>query len=403
MKTMTTHITMHKRYLLWLSLLCSITLLPAIALNWILLKNEGNVEAMSFAASDWQQQTHGITYSPTLGSNGFFKTLRLNDRLPEINSVVLGASTAFTIDSSMLPARWVLYNFSQSGSPLSASIAQAEYLSIHAPHIEHYIIMLDWALDFIYLPGEITPVNLARADRNAVSKSTIHSPLETLKEAISYPRTVKLWQVLNSVAHSTHPQTAFREYFFQVSSDEYTCPDGKSLGMDVGVYNRGACNGFRYDGSATFSDYLRVDNGKRMIVDALASNSMYSRALQHTHGLPDHQLLERLARLNTQLEARGGKLILLMPPLIPGMEQAFLEHQPSSGYLQRTKRELTSWAEQQKVTLGDFGSSEKFGCTADEFIDSHHAVKSCYQKIFTDFWQNARHPDDTPLLHGNPP
>ncbi len=395
---------MHKRYLLWLSLFCSITLLPAIALNWILLKNEGNVEAMSFAASDWQQQTHGITFTPTLGNNGFFKTQRLNDRLPEIDTVIYGASTAMTIDSSMLPQAWHLYNFTQSGSPLRASIAQAEYLASHAPQIKQHIVMLDWAIDFIYEPEAVVAIDLARADRQkSLSQQSAHSPLSMLKEAVSYPRMVKLWQILSSVVHSTHPQTAFREYFLQVGSDEYTCPDGKSRGKDFGVYNRGACNGFRFDGSATFSDYTRVENGRRTIVGALASSSMYVHALQHTQGVPDHILLEHLAALNTQLAARGGKLILLIPPLIPGMERAFLDHPQYATYLNRTKQELKSWADQQQITLADFSQSEKFGCTADEFLDAHHAVKTCYQKIFTDFWQNARHPDGSPLLHGNPP
>ena len=382
---------MHKRYLLWLCLLCCTTLLPAIALNWVLLKNEGNVQVISFAASDWQEKTHGITYSPTLGNNGFFKTLRLNDRLPEINTVVLGASTAFTIDNDMLPKGWKLYNFSQSGSPLSASIAQAEYLAEHAPQIKHYVIMLDWALDFIYEPRPITPVDLSRVDRmQALAHPAEHSTLEILQEAISYPRMDKLRQILGSVAHSPHPQTAFREYFLQIGSDEYTCPDGKSLGMDVGVYNRSTCNGFRYDGSATFSDYAGVENEGSMIVDALASSSMYSRALQHTKGVPDPILLEHLAALSSKIVTQGGTLILVMPPLIPGMEQAFLEHPQLSGYLKRTKQELNIWSTQHQVTLTDFGQSEEFGCTADEFIDVHHAKKECYQKAFSDFWQNTK-------------
>lgn len=382
---------MHKRYLLWLSLLCCITMLPAIVLNWILLKNEGNVEAISFAASDWQQKTHGITFTPTLGNNGFFKTQRLNDRLPEINTVIYGASTAMTIDSSMLPQQWQLYNFTQSGSPLRASIAQTEYLAEHAPQIKQHIIMLDWAIDFIYQPEAITPADLSPADRKkSLSQQPAHSPIEILKEAVSYPRMVKLWQVLSSVAHAPHPTSAFREYFFQIGSDQYTCPDGKSPGKDFGVYNRGACNGFRFDGSATFSDYTRVENGSRTIVGALSSSSMYARALQHTQGVPDKILFERLAALNAKLNAQGGQLILLMPPLIPGLEQTFLAHPQYSSYLKRTKQELNAWANQQRITLGDFGQSEKFGCTADEFLDAHHAVKSCYRKVFADFWQNTK-------------
>ena len=387
---------MHKRYLLWLLFFACITMLPAIALNWVLLKNEGDVQAMSFAASDWQQQTHGITFTPTLGNNGFFKTLRLNDRLPEIDTVLFGASTAMTIDSSMLPQAWHLYNFTQSGSPLRASIAQAEYLTEHAPQIKQYIIMMDWAIDFIYEPEAVIPADLSRVDRNKVlSQQTEHSFLSMLLESVSYPRMVKLWQVLSSVAHAPHPQVAFREYFRQIGSDEYTCPDGKSRGKDFGVYNRGACNGFRYDGSATFSDYTRVENGSRTIVGALASSSMYAHALQHTKGVPDAMLLKRLAALNTRLNAQGGRLILLMPPLIPGLEKAFLDHPQYSVYLKRTKQELSLWAKQQQITLADFSQSEQFGCTWDEFLDAHHAVKTCYQKVFADFWQNAKNGTQT--------
>lgn len=383
---------MHKRYLLWLVLLCCTTLLPAIALNWMLLNNEGDVPAMSFEASDWQQRTHGITFTPTLGNNGFFKTLRLNDRLSETDTVIFGASTAMTIDSSMLPPDWKLYNFTQSGSPLRDSIGQAEYLAEHAPQIRHHIIMLDWAIDFIYEPEPVVAKDLSPPDREkSLHAAPEHSFIQTLQEAVSAPRMTKLWKILTDIAHAADSRKAFREYFLQVGSDEYTCPapDQAYKGKDFGVYNRGACNGFRYDGSATFSDYTRVDNGSRTIVAALASSSMYAHALQHTQGVPDKVLFDRLAALNARLKAQGSEMILLIPPLVPGMHHAFMEHPQLSVLLARTHQELNRWAAQQHVTLADFSESEDFGCSYDEFLDAHHAVKSCYQKIFKDFWQNS--------------
>lgn len=389
----------HKRYLLWMLLLCGITLLPAIALNLVLLKNEGDIKAMSFAASDWQQQTRGITFTPTLGNNGFFKTLRLNDRLPEIDTVIFGASTAMTIDNDMLPAGWKLYNFTQSGSPLRDSIAQAEYLMEHAPQIRHYIVMMDWSIDFIYQPEDIRPANLARPDRQReLAQRKTPSLFAMLREAVSYPRMSKLWNILRSIGRAEDKSDAFRQYFLQLGSDEYRCPDGKSLGKDFGVYNRGMCNGFRHDGSATFSDYTRVDNAMPLIVGATSSSSMYAKALLHTKGVPNQKLLDRLAAINGKLEKRGGMLILIMPPLLTGMEQAFVHHPQLSPYLARTKQILAEWSRAQDIALFDFGLSEHYGCRTNEFLDPHHAVQSCYQKAFAGFWPKARRPSGKPLL-----
>lgn len=381
---------MHKRYLLWLLFFCCVTLLPAIALNWVLLRNEGDIKAMSFAASDWQQRTSGITFTPTLGSNGLFKTLRLNDRLHETDTVIFGSSTGMPIDGTMMPPGWRLYNFTQSGSPLSASIAQAEYLANHAPQIKHYIIALDWALDFVYQPAVIAPVDLSPPKRDqAAPKSERPALLETLKEAASYPRMAKLWRVLRNVAKSPQPRKSFREYFLQLGSDEYLCPDGQSKGMDFGIHNRGSCNGFRYDGSATYSDYNRIDDANRLIISALTSSSKYAKALQHTRGAIDPGLFRRLAALNRTIAAKGGTLILYMPPLMPGLEAAFLKHPQFSAYLLRTKQELDAWAADNGGIVLDFGQSEKFGCTSAEFLDEHHADPACYRKIFRDFWQNG--------------
>ena len=376
----------HKRYLLWLLILCCITLLPAIALNWVLLSNEGDVKGMSFAASDWQQKTHGITYTPTMGHNFLFKTLRLNDRLHDIDTIVLGSSTGMPIDTDMVPKGWKLYNYTQSGSPLAASISQAEYLVRHAPWIKHYIIAIDWALDFPYQSSRIAPADLSRPMQNA---SLQHKPsvLATLHEAISYPRMDKLKKILVNIAKSPHPAKTFREYFLQLGSDEYTCPDGKSVGKDFGIYNRGSCNGFRYDGSATYNGYSHINNYNTLIISALASDSQYVHALQHTHGEIDAGQFAALTKLNQAIVKNGGVLMLYMPPLMPGLERAFLAHPPLSDDLKRTKLELAEWAGDKPVILADFGQSEKFGCTPDEFLDEHHADPTCYRKIFPAFWQ----------------
>lgn len=380
----------HKRYLLWLLFFCCITLLPAVVLNWILIRNEGDIRAMSFAASDWQQQTGGITFTPTLGSNGVFKTLRLNDRLADTDTVIFGSSTGMPIDGSMMPAGWRLYNFTQSGSPLTSSIAQAEYLVEHAPEIRHYIIALDWALGFVYQPAAIPHADLSPPKRDqAVPKDEAPGFWATLKEAVSYPRMAKLWKVIRSVAKSPQPRRTFREYFLQLGSDEYLCPDGQSKGMDFGIHNRGSCNGFRADGSATYSDYTRIDDANRLIIGALASSSKYAKALQHTRGAIDRGLFNRLAALNRTIKARGGTLILYMPPLMPGLEAALLKHPQYSVYLRRTKQDLASWAADNGGIVVDIGQSEKFGCTSAEFLDEHHADPACYRKVFRDFWQNA--------------
>ncbi len=382
---------MHKRYLLWLLFFGAITLLPAIALNWMLLRNEGDVTAISFAASDWQQQTQGVTFTPTMGNNFLFKTLRLNDRLPEIDTVIFGSSTGMPIASTMLPPDWRLYNFTLSGSPLSASIAQAEYLVQHAPKVKHYIIALDWSLGFVYEPaGTIAPADLSAPQRGASNpQAKSRSFLDTLKEAASYPRMEKLWKILREVAKSPHPRETFHEYFLQLGSNEYTCPDGQSKGKDFGIYNRGTCNGFRYDGSATYSDYNRIDNANRLIIGALAYGSKYARALQRTQGAIDPGLFRNLASLNRSIKANGGQLIVYMPPLMPGLEAAIMKHPQFSDYLARTKQELKSWAARNDGIVLDFGQSEKFGCTASEFLDEHHADPACYDKVFRIFWQNG--------------
>lgn len=374
---------MHRRYLIWLATLAACTFLPAVALNVLLLQHEGNVTTMSVAASRWQHQTHGITYSPTMGKNGPFKTLRLQDRLPEIDTVVLGPSTSFAIEASMMPVTWRPYNFAQSGNPLESSIAQAEYLLAHAPQVHHYLISLDWAIGFVYRTEPITPVDLQPAAAPTVNSPTLP---DLLREAASYPRMETLGRLIGRIASSPTPAKTFREYFLQSGSDEYLCPDGITPGKDFGIHYRGLCNGFRYDGSATFAGYPRVADPAPLLIRAVASDSQYVQGLRLSRGTVSPILLDHLERLNRQITAQGGQMILFLPPLLPGMEQAFLKHPEWSALLARTKDELRDWAANRHIRLADFGQSEQFGCLPEDFIDEHHAAAPCYRKVFDKFW-----------------
>ena len=381
---------MHKGYLKWLLLFCCLSLVPAASLNMLLITHSSNVQQRSMTASDWQHRTHGITYTPTSGDTWLFKSMRLNDRLPEIDTVVFGSSTAMTIDSGMLPADWHLYNFTQSGHPLVASLGEAEYLAEHAPAIKHYLIMLDWALGFPYEAALPAASDLSPAAITAAAK-TPTVPIDTLallRDTLSYPRMEQLAKIIKDISKSSRPVHTFGEYFLQQGSDDYALLDGIPC-KDFDIYERGNCNGFRHDGSATFSGYTRVNNAKQLLMAETASNSKYLHNLRLTNGKPNQALLARLAKLHTKLIKQGSDLLLIMPPLMPGFEQIFMHHPLYSTYLQTTKNSFAEWAHQEQIILLDSGQSERYGCTSDEFLDIHHATAHCYQKVFSAFWQNA--------------
>jgi hypothetical protein len=105
-------------------------------------------------------------------------------------------------------------------------------------------------------------------------------------------------------------------------------------------------------------------------------------ALRRTRGEPHAPTLKRLAALAQRFARTGGATVFFLPPLMPGLEQALLASAHSGPALTRTKEGLGAWAARERLTLLDAGASEKFGCTADEFIDPHHALPACYARVF---------------------
>lgn len=380
----------HKRYV-WLMVFCFFcSIVPILILNLFLVNGSLESRPNTIMANRWQAETHGIVSPPSVLENAFFKLLRLNDRLPDINTVVFGSSTSYSIAQEMFPPGMRLYNFSKNGGSLSNAIGEAEYLLDHSPNIKWFVIPLDWSIGFIYEEG--SPPRLDLAEIAASAKPPVEASkatwLQKIQDSLSYPRIAGLFQLFKSIYAAEQKYSAFRQIFLQPSSDEYICRDG-TIAKDFDIQHRNTCTGFRFDGSWTYASLDRVGNNRALIMAALASNSKYTGSLLKTKGVPNPAFLRHLAAIAHRAEERGGGAIFIAPPLLAGMEKEFLQHPQLGVYLQETKQYLARWAEQEQLTLLDAGQSEHFGCKTEEFTDQHHATAACYNKILTGFWQNA--------------
>lgn len=383
----------HRRYVLMLAAACTAVLLPVVALNFLLgLRSLGGNDVV-LEASRWQQATRGITYAPPLSANRPFKSARLFDRLPEINTLVFGSSTALGITQSMFPEDMAIYNFAQTGNLLSTVIGEAEYLlDAPASKLRWFFIPVDWALGSPYFAQEAGRQDLTPPVAGAEPAAA--PPLaQRLADTLALPRIKNLLSILGGVARAPSPVRAFSEMFLQDSGDDYRCPDGTPA-RDFDTVFRGSCTGFRYDGSATFAnlDPLAPQRAPVLIAGAVVPSSRYATELIKAGGTLNAQNLARLAGIAQRLRAAGGALVLLLPPLLPGMDHALQSAAQTGAPLASTRKTLDKWAREQNVVIIDGGPSEQFGCGVAEFVDEHHALPSCYAKIFSRFWAAMRAP-----------
>lgn len=381
---------MNARGYVWLVLaLCAAFLIPVVALNLALSANALNTDKNRLA-SEWQQATRGVTYAPPISSNRPFKTLRLNDRIDALDAIIFGSSTTMGITADAFPPPLAAYNFAQSGNSLRAVIGEAEYIAGRwGDRVRLLVIPLDWALGFVYERGEPVLAELSRESVEREAAAARPSPAAQLADALSAPRLKILAGVARDLARAPDAIAAFRQAFFDAAGPEYRCADG-TLARDFDVVYRRMCNGFRYDGSATFADQKRLDanRARSVLAVAVSGGSQYATALRKGRGEPDPALLASLARLARRVEARGGTVVLLLPPLAPGMEEALSGTAHSGAWLRATKDVIEAWSARERIALLDAGRSERYGCSAAEFIDPHHALPDCYRKVFSRFFRD---------------
>jgi hypothetical protein len=85
----------------------------------------------------------------------------------------------------------------------------------------------------------------------------------------------------------------------------------------------------------------------------------------------------------------NGRMVFLLPPLVPGMERELRKSPRWGACLERTKSELDTWARRHHVTIIDAGASERYGCVPGEFADGHHAYPACYERALRRYFSDV--------------
>lgn len=378
---------------LWVLLGVTLVLLGLIlGLNLLLGARALGGPEVTQLASEWQRQSRGVTYAPPITRTRPFKSLRLAERIADINAIVLGSSTNMGITAAMFPPPLQAYNLTSTANPTSSLVGEAEYLlAQHGDRLRFMLVGLDWSIGMIYHATPVAAVDLS--PQTALSAES-HPPValhRRIADALSYPKVLSLLQALRAVLRAGDRVDAFRRTFFDVASAPYPCGDGDTA-RDFDVINRGICRGFRYDGSWTYGGDRRLTPARATVLAqaAAAPSSKFSKYLCETGGEPNAEYLERFGRAARDFARRGGRMVFLMPPIIPGMEVAMGGHEPNRVCLERTKTLIGAWARQSGVTVIDAGRSERYGCEASDFSDEHHAYPQCLERALASYFRAER-------------
>ncbi len=382
--------TSMRRYVTALMAALGLALALVLVLNLVLGDRGLGNEQSTRAAAAWQERTRGVTYAPPVGNARPFKVLRLADRLPEINALVLGSSALMGITQSMFPPGFQVYNMTVTGNATAAVAGEAQYIEQHMSDRVRWVFAgLDWSVGMIYLPGVVENVDLSpRSVARAYAVNAI--PLsKRVEDALSWPRVANLGAIVAASLKSADPLNSLQRSFFDIGGAAYRCADG-ALARDFDVINRGLCRGYRYDGSWTFANDSRLTPAQAatLSIAATAPSSKYTKHLCATQGEPSLEYLKPLGETAQRFAAKGGRMIFLLPPLAPGMESALLKMPRWKTCLERTKSSLDAWARRYQVSIIDAGASERYGCQAAEFADEHHAYPECNQRVLQRYFRD---------------
>lgn len=312
-------------------------------------------------AFDWQVRENGVVGITDQLSEVYKQKMTdyMVSKKP-IDTLLFGSSTLMAVKSSMIKEH-TLFNAAKNSNPLFDSVSKAKYYIATYKKIKYVIMGFDWALGkpyqkyekMIYEPSEVKDDNISITAK--------------IKDAVSYQR-VKI------VASNLYANLLKRP-------EVYQCPTEDTLGSDSffpPLVPRN-CHGFRVDGSATFSNQRRLNEKEgKSVLDAGLKE--YRKMLSDSHGKIEPGYLEDLQIIDETLKKRGGKLIILIPPLIPGATE-LIKKSEDGAYLKETMDTVVAFTATNHIDIVDASASENFGCASTEFMDAHHAFAECIEKI----------------------
>jgi len=365
----------YSRYLSVLGLTILIPALAIVAINYRIGAIGWANPEIAATAVRWQRETHGIV-NIAVPQERNFKFLSLADREPGVKGVILGASTVQSLRGADLGLHGV-YNFAISSNDTAAVVTEAEYLADAMPQLEWMVASLDWVLGYVYRDE---PPSVP----DKVEQTSTISTAAQLEDTLTLPRVVGLRARLVEWVQSGAPVQAAVQALTSPLSGPYRCTDGVP-GEGFAASDPTPCAGFRWDGTMSFEGQQPItETGHRLVLArSLQQNGEYVQSIRSHRGMPNEEYLRDLTQVAATLRARGGRMIVLLPPLLPGLERELLSSTDTAEYAGLTKRVIHRWAADHDITLIDAGASEDFGCQFSDFFDGHHNFGGCYDKIFT--------------------
>ena len=331
-------------------------------------------------AIKWQVQAKSVVGIPDRISSSY-KNLLVDYSIAEnnTNTLILGSSIAMGIRDYMFPQRYDFINGAKNGNTISENISEAEYYIQKYKTIKYVFISIDWGLGSPYREASIKTLKVVPHDDNSSNFFSI------IKDAVSLPRVkIVLLNLKNDFVYG-------KKDFIDLINITYTCQKEDMLGIDLfKVTSPRICDGFRYDGSSTFSN--RDNLSKASSSDYLTSKGTlkYRESLRLTKGVINPLYFDRIKKINLALEQRNGELVLLMPPILTGVV-SYIKKSPEAPYLEQTLKDIETFTVKSNIKLLNASESEDYGCNYDDFFDDHHAYPSCYEKIFKMYFKN-QHP-----------
>ena len=155
------------------------------------------------------------------------------------------------------------------------------------------------------------------------------------------------------------------------------------------------------DGSWTFANEQRLSSARASVLAqaAAAPSSQFAKHLCTAQGEPNAKVLQRLGEFAQAAIRDGGHVVFIVPPLVPGMAVEMQKASATARCFARTYEALDTWARSHKITVIDAAPSERFGCSASEFLDENHAWPECHERVLAYYWALRERGDAKPGIY----